>query len=786
MNEFDHLVEAVIHQESRNNPRAVSPAGARGLMQIMPATARDPGFGVTPVDPDDLFDPEINRRIGTEYLGAMLKRYDGHLDAALAAYNWGAGNADKWVKAGKPMNRLPKETRGYLENITKDFKRRLKSGAGGTSTLPGGEENDRLGISTADAVREAVRRGLLSVESLKKEAVRRGLIPEPEPEPERMTTAEAINSAANRVQEAMTGGLMGDEYEAFMYAALRGRDDQTFWEEYYEQLQKRRAEDAQFKEENPIIAGAADVAGTVAGVGVLGAGQAVGGLGRRVGISAAEGMTMGAVDGFMRGEGQQDRISGAKAGAAGGAVVGGALPVAGAVVENVVTPIARVGANMLGLSSADRKAARMITGALDNDGALGATIRGKPDTLLEIGGDNTRRLAQTAYGVPNRAGAAAKEMAEQRVATQNNRITQDAQEYLGKSGVKFFRTVGDVIRKRKAQTTPMYNRLARKSTEQDGVLAGLMETPAMKQAMKKAAVTLDNMEKPVDMSAERLPFRFWDQTQKELHAMLKWSRSSLNSAEKAQSVGIQHVHNSLMDELYKRFSGYKNARAIFSDDSSILDAMEAGKNFLRGDGDEVLDTFQKMGIADKEAFRLGVARQLREIIEATPDTADAARKIMNREGIRDRLQAVTPGKGAFKAFLLRLGRESDYARTRNDVFGGSQTAYRRQAGDDFAAEAAVAGVEAATGGGGLAFLHAVKNGLIRRARGLDEKTANRIMEMISDNNVKGVVSFLRSDAGKRLTASTLERLPAPMRRAIVRQIAGQTGEVIGADLLSPQ
>ncbi len=114
MTPSQELIEAVIWQESRGNPRAISPVGALGLMQIMPATARDPGFGLSPVSPKDLFNPEVNRRFGEQYLGAMLKRYEGDTRKALAAYNWGPGNADKW---DGDLSNLPDETRKYITNI---------------------------------------------------------------------------------------------------------------------------------------------------------------------------------------------------------------------------------------------------------------------------------------------------------------------------------------------------------------------------------------------------------------------------------------------------------------------------------------------------------------------------------------------------------------------------------------------------------------------------------------------------------------------------------------------
>lgn len=110
--EFEDLVGKVIQQESGGDHSAVSSKGAIGLMQLMPATARKPGMGIPPAKDDS---PEENVRVGKAYLKGLIAKY-GDVASALAAYNWGPGNFDKW-RAGGMEGEIPKETKNYIKNI---------------------------------------------------------------------------------------------------------------------------------------------------------------------------------------------------------------------------------------------------------------------------------------------------------------------------------------------------------------------------------------------------------------------------------------------------------------------------------------------------------------------------------------------------------------------------------------------------------------------------------------------------------------------------------------------
>jgi soluble lytic murein transglycosylase len=113
------LIAAVIYSESKFSDRTSS-AGARGLMQITPEAANEieRRSGGTTFKLKDLGDPEINIRYGTYLLRELLDRYDGDVVAALAAYNAGPGNVDKWGGSDLSIEGIPfPETRAYVEEV---------------------------------------------------------------------------------------------------------------------------------------------------------------------------------------------------------------------------------------------------------------------------------------------------------------------------------------------------------------------------------------------------------------------------------------------------------------------------------------------------------------------------------------------------------------------------------------------------------------------------------------------------------------------------------------------
>lgn len=127
---FDQVVQITMGSESggrrygADGQLLTSPKGAKGEMQVLDGTNKDPGYGVKPAKDDS---PEERARVGRDYLAAMVKRYDGDLGKAWAAYNWGPGKVDEAIvraganKGGDWLSFAPAETQAYVAKNLKAY-----------------------------------------------------------------------------------------------------------------------------------------------------------------------------------------------------------------------------------------------------------------------------------------------------------------------------------------------------------------------------------------------------------------------------------------------------------------------------------------------------------------------------------------------------------------------------------------------------------------------------------------------------------------------------------------
>ena len=128
-----YLILAIIKTESGFNENAKSNKDAKGLMQMLDCTANEVNDNINIVDSvdDNIYDADVNIKLGCKYFSNLVKRYDGNYYLAICAYNAGMGNVDKWLENGyieknldeyKNVNLPFEETSKYLEKVISSYK----------------------------------------------------------------------------------------------------------------------------------------------------------------------------------------------------------------------------------------------------------------------------------------------------------------------------------------------------------------------------------------------------------------------------------------------------------------------------------------------------------------------------------------------------------------------------------------------------------------------------------------------------------------------------------------
>lgn len=797
-------------QESGGNPNAVSPKGAFGLRQIMPETARDPGFGVKPFDFNAPDQKAENRRMGTDYLNAMLNRYGGDTETALVAYNWGPGNADKWAAGGKDYSKLPEETRGYLRNIMGGRTQQAEfspdptaptMGAMRAPQLPPGYQIDSLPPGfQLDAPGPK-----LSIE-----------VEQPGQMQASMAGAPAV-SLGGTLQDFNTGlgqGLTAgfkDELFAGMAApfragarAITGGDEgkgigERFSGAYEIELENQRRMQREAEARSPIATGVGETAGAVMSM-ASPAGRAqswLGAMGRGGGVGAV----YGGLYGFGSGEGVEDRLSQAKTGGVIGGSLGMAAPAALSGVKAAAGPVART---VRSLIASESEAARRVATAVAKDRTLGqgltpqqviqARQQGQPIANIDAGGETTRALARSAANQSPEARAALDRMVNDRFEGQGDRVTNWLRSRTRGPGDASATREDLLDRSRRA------NKAAYAKAYSDGSkgiwtpeLERLSGSPDVLAAMKSAANTgksrsindgfgafnpgveisetgIVNFTKGRQGAPTYPDLRYWDYVKRELDDAASAARRA-GRVEEAGRIGGQA--RLLRDELDNAVPAYRAARqgaaAFFQAD----DALEAGSNFvnLNVDLNAARRAVAKMNPAERALFEEGFVSSLLDRVSKVGDRANVVQRIWGNPKVREQIKvALGPTKAREFETFMAVETIMDLPRS---ALQGNSTTVRQLAemglagtvggfgsglasGSRFDATTGI--VTALTWGAGRRGLAKVDEGVAKRVADLlvssDPKQFLRGVQAVT--NSKNMMASMRSFIGALATAGAVQ------------------------------
>lgn len=583
------------------------------------------------------------------------------------------------------------------------------------------------------------------------------------------------------VKSALQGLTFGfsDEAEA-AFKALTGKGT------YEQNLAAINLAKQEFEQQAPGTALASELAGGVPLMFLGGAGalQAAGRLPQlarlpKPVIAGGGAAGAGAVSAGISGAGTAEPGQ-RMAGMAEMAPIGAAFGVGGTTAAKVlpkvpgVQQLGELGRKMVGAESgyAQRADVKLLQ-ALQRDGISPAdaldrlriikTSNYKPETIVELGGENTRRLADIVAQYPG-ASNVARELAEERGAGAAQRVTQDFRQAF-QANADAFDLAETITKQRDAMSRPLYQ----KAYSEGGIIENeriseLMKIPQFQDAYGRARriAALDGIPLPEKASdidkIGGFDLQTLDYVKRGLDDVLftgKQPGSGIGKTELSKLKERRTEFVNILDEVGP--ASYRQARGVYAGATEVLDAIEEGKKFANVDARTLQRNFAKLSDSEKEGFKIGVYDALRTNINKGADGADVLRRVWKSPEKRDQIR-VFLGDDTYNDLSTQLARENIIRQTDVKLMGGSQTQPRQLAQREFEGEEGLI-PQVATGGfrGGL-------NYLLRTATGPGQPTAEALAP-----------TLFSTDIGKQMEALTRLRT----LDELLRQRAAGMGGAIG-------
>lgn len=520
-------------------------------------------------------------------------------------------------------------------------------------------------------------------------------------------------------------------------------------------------------------------------------------------MSTGKGTGLGFVSGAGAGEGTLgDRAEEGLFGAAMGFVATPALQLAGratgkayrSVVDGMFASPNRLGKDAA--RDAIKSALEADAGTVDQAIAIVLSKAGKPYSLADIG-PNTRAYLDAANVLPGPGKKAAKDFLDKRDRGIAARLTSDIQDAFG-SRASFFDEFNALKEARSDLGGKLYKRALSKQIPVTTELTALLKRPSLEDAYNRGITIARERGMPVPKTRVENGKLMTDQGEvtdidTEFLHILKMGLDDVVFTGKSPVSGIGSTAlNSVKDTraqflnfIDRNNAAYKRARNYWAGETSAMDAMQMGRNFLRLDEDELAADIRKMSKSEKEAFRLGAMQNVLDRMggaqmgeTVTGAVGNPARDLIKNPRTVRLLGLTFDDKTVFNRFINRLEDETEMRLTSAQVLRGSQTAERTEAVSalrdravkELPADASLAAV--------------ITNALRRDLRGAEqqqlEATANEVARVLLERDpqkLQQIASQLQGgntlDVFRRLAP---EFLPAIGRAAIgpyaISSIAG--------------
>lgn len=620
--------------------------------------------------------------------------------------------------------------------------------------------------------------------------------------------ADEVGAAGGAVGEiagrAMTGKPVEMGGPSVTHLAT-GEEAPSLGSAYSENLGQIRGQQQAWGDEHPIADTALQVIGGLGtGLGMtkgLAPAQSMMGA---IGQNAAVGAGTGAVAGAGNAEGgPYDRLVGALTGGVAGGAVGGALPAAAGVLGRGVGMVG----NALGLRNPQNQASRLMLNAMERDqvtpqdlATRAAQYPNQPVSIADVAGPNTQRLAGAAFRVPSQGRAQMLDQIEQRNFERPERIVDLMRGSMGNPEA-FKQTIEQITAQRAQAAKPFYDLLRQSDPAMYNTpeVIEILNTPAGRRAIAAAEQRALNLREPfpqlVTTEADPLTgqqvqrvtkipnFEALDQVKRSLDDIIEDARDPISRRIPSEVRDIARVRGDLVSEMDDVTNGlYAQARQSFAGPSASLDAMNSGRAFAQGDVEDMARVFGGLSTGDKDLFRLGVVRELREMIERGGGNRNQAAAIMG-PGMRRRLAEIFPDQQSYQAFMQALRMENTMQQTSNVVRGNSATAERLS--EDAAQGAAMNDIAdlggAIMSGSPTRMAGAGIGWAARRAKGINEPVADRLSAALMDPSPQTRNQVI----AELLRSSQARQAPQPIPAALLTGARSLLPALLGGGL-APQ
>lgn len=559
-------------------------------------------------------------------------------------------------------------------------------------------------------------------------------------------TADEIASGATAAGRFLKGATYGGESmgDAWKNAGTA----------YDQQLAAERKSVDDYMKDHPAIGAVTQFAG-----GMLGGAPkaAAGGVVRGFNYlkNMGEAGAAGAATGFASGEGGAgERAESAAMGGGAGLGMAGIIPF----IARGASAVVKLGKNVLGLNDPEAHASRLLIRAFEDDGisfddaarrlAEWERQGRKPEMLFDLGGENVRSLANTSALVPGPARNEGMTAIAERQGAQGERLSNDIAGSISPNR-QFYDTMDELTKTRAEQSRPLYERAFDSGPISSDRVSQFVADPVIQQGIKRGleiqrleALANNRPFNPSDYAITgfndagdpilgAVPnMRLLDAAKQGIDDILEKYRNPVTGRMELDQKGraIDAVRRSYIRTLDDLNPDYKAARSAYSGPSQSKSAMALGREIFQKDSELTAKGVENMSPSDREFFKAGVVRALKDISDKARDGTDLTKRIAGTPGMREKLRLAFDSDAEFNAFMSDVKRESDMYASGQFVSprSGSPTARRLADAADAADDPALDVIgNVLTGNFGQA-ANSAMGPLRRRASGINTDTSQAL------------------------------------------------------------